>query len=51
LIGAPRRATEFYRFDMEFFGCGANRILNEVRGSNRVVYNATSRRPGTIEWE
>ncbi len=43
--------ADFYHFDMEFLGRAANRIVNEVRGINRVVYDVTSKPPGTIEWE
>ena len=43
--------ADFFPFDMEFLGRTANRIINEVRGINRVVYDITSKPPGTIEWE
>ena len=43
--------ADFYHFDMEFLGRAATRIINEVRGVNRVVYDVTSKPPGTIEWE
>jgi GMP synthase (glutamine-hydrolysing) len=44
-------AADFFHFDMAFLGRVANRIVNEVRGINRVVYDVTSKPPGTIEWE
>ena len=43
--------ADFYPFDMDFLGNAATRIINEVRGINRVVYDVTSKPPGTIEWE
>jgi GMP synthase (glutamine-hydrolysing) len=43
--------ADFYHFDMAFLGRAANRIVNEVKGINRVVYDVTSKPPGTIEWE
>jgi GMP synthase (glutamine-hydrolysing) len=43
--------ADFYPFKMEFLGRVTNRIINEVRGINRVVYDVTSKPPGTIEWE
>jgi GMP synthase (glutamine-hydrolysing) len=43
--------ADFYHFDSEFIGRVATRIINEVRGINRVVYDVTSKPPGTIEWE
>jgi GMP synthase (glutamine-hydrolysing) len=43
--------ADFYPFDMAFLGRVATRIINEVRGVNRVVYDVTSKPPGTIEWE
>ena len=43
--------ADFFAFDMAFLGRAATRIINEVRGVNRVVYDVTSKPPGTIEWE
>ncbi|MDY0029101.1 MAG: glutamine-hydrolyzing GMP synthase [Pseudobdellovibrionaceae bacterium] len=43
--------ADYYHYDHEFLGRVANRIINEVRGINRVVYDITSKPPGTIEWE
>ncbi len=43
--------ADFYPFDMAFLGRAATRIINEVKGINRVVYDVTSKPPGTIEWE
>ena len=43
--------ADFYPFPMDFLGRVANRIINEVRGINRVTYDVTSKPPGTIEWE
>src|SRR5580693_5378881 len=43
--------ADFYSFDMKFLGETATRIINEVKGVNRVVYDITSKPPGTIEWE
>ncbi len=43
--------ADFYPFDMAFLGHVATRIINEVKGVNRVVYDVTSKPPGTIEWE
>ena len=43
--------ADSYPFDHEFIAAVATRIINEVRGINRVVYDVTSKPPGTIEWE
>ena len=43
--------ADYYPFEHDFLGRTANRIVNEVRGVNRVVYDITSKPPGTIEWE
>lgn len=43
--------ADYYPYDHEFLGRVATRIINEVKGVNRVVYDITSKPPGTIEWE
>ena len=43
--------ADFFPYSMDFLGRTATRIINEVRGVNRVVYDVTSKPPGTIEWE
>ena len=43
--------ADFFTYDMELLGRIATRIINEVQGINRVVYDITSKPPGTIEWE
>jgi GMP synthase (glutamine-hydrolysing) len=43
--------ADFYPFDMTFLGRVATRIINEVKGINRVTSDITSKPPGTIEWE
>ncbi len=43
--------ADFFPFDMNVLGRAATRIINEVKGVNRVVYDVTSKPPGTIEWE
>jgi len=43
--------ADWYRFTGEQLGFISNRIVNEVNGINRVVYDISSKPPGTIEWE
>ena len=43
--------ADVFAFDMGFLNRTAARIVNEVRGINRVTYDITSKPPGTIEWE
>jgi GMP synthase (glutamine-hydrolysing) len=43
--------ADFYPFDPALLGRMATRIVNEVKGINRVCYDYTSKPPGTIEWE
>jgi len=43
--------ADSYPFEHAFLSRVATRIVNEVKGINRVVYDVTSKPPGTIEWE
>jgi GMP synthase (glutamine-hydrolysing) len=43
--------ADYYPFPHEFLAHVSTRIVNEVKGINRVVYDITSKPPGTIEWE
>jgi GMP synthase (glutamine-hydrolysing) len=43
--------ADYYPFEHGFLARTATRIVNEVKGINRVVYDVTSKPPGTIEWE
>ncbi len=43
--------ADWFHFDPDFLAEVSTRIINEVRGINRVVYDITSKPPGTIEWE
>jgi GMP synthase (glutamine-hydrolysing) len=43
--------ADVYPFETSFLTRVATRIVNEVRGINRVTYDVTSKPPGTIEWE
>jgi GMP synthase (glutamine-hydrolysing) len=43
--------ADYFPFPHDVLGLAATRIINEVKGINRVVYDITSKPPGTIEWE
>lgn len=43
--------ADYYDFTHTFLKQVSNRIINQVRGVNRIVYDITSKPPGTIEWE
>jgi GMP synthase (glutamine-hydrolysing) len=43
--------ADFCHLPHDFLGFVANRIINEVKGINRVVYDISSKPPATIEWE
>ena len=43
--------ADWVHLPYELLGTMSNRIINEVKGINRVVYDISSKPPGTIEWE
>src|SRR6056297_1822967 len=43
--------ADYFPFSHDFLGETATRIINEIKGINRVTYDVTSKPPGTIEWE
>jgi GMP synthase (glutamine-hydrolysing) len=43
--------ADWFRFDHDFLADVSNKIINKVRGINRVVYDISSKPPSTIEWE
>ena len=43
--------ADFYHFDKEFMSSISNKIINQIKGVNRVVYDISSKPPATIEWE
>ncbi|HXE85069.1 MAG TPA: hypothetical protein VN513_17215, partial [Gemmatimonadales bacterium] len=42
---------DWFQFPHEVLGHISNRIINEVKGVNRVTYDVSSKPPATIEWE
>jgi len=51
VVSNDAMTADWYPFSKDFLATVSNRITNEVRDVNRVVYDVTSKPPGTIEWE
>ncbi|MCB0378088.1 MAG: glutamine-hydrolyzing GMP synthase [Bdellovibrionales bacterium] len=51
VVSSDAMTADWYQFPHDFLQRVSNRITNEVEGVNRVVYDVTSKPPGTIEWE
>ena len=43
--------ADFFQFDKDFLSQISNKIINNVKGVNRVVYDISTKPPATIEWE
>ena len=51
VTSADGMTADWYQFEPAFLGAVSTRICNTVKSVNRVVYDITSKPPGTIEWE
>ncbi len=51
VTSADGMTADWYRFNHDFLAAVSNKIINRVRGINRVVYDISSKPPSTIEWE
>lgn len=51
VTSADGMTADWYRFNHDFLAKVSNKIINKVRGINRVVYDISSKPPSTIEWE